>query len=62
MKAVHAVARRAHRKTIWLGVYGRNEHARAFYRRCGFVDVGTKEFVFGSKTYVDPVMSASVRE
>ena len=62
MKAVHAVARRAHRKTIWLGVYGRNEHARAFYRRCGFVDVGTKEFVFGSKTYVDPVMSAPVRE
>lgn len=60
MTAVHAVARRDHCKTIWLGVYARNEHARNFYRRWGFVDVGTKGFVFGGQVYADPVMSAPV--
>jgi diamine N-acetyltransferase len=60
MEAVHAVARQANCKTIWLGVYYRNEHARNFYKRWGFVDVGTKDFVFGGQIYADPVMSASV--
>ena len=60
MEAVHAVARRANCKTIWLGVYHRNEHARTFYKRWGFVDVGTKDFVFGGQIYADPVMAASV--
>ena len=61
MRAVHSVAARAGCSTIWLGVYERNERARTFYRHWGFVDVGTKEFVFGSKTYADPVMSTPVR-
>lgn len=62
MQAVHAVARRAGCKTVWLGVYDRNEHARNFYMRWGFVDVGTKDFLFGGQWYADPVMAAAVPE
>ncbi len=62
MRAVHRVATHRHRQTIWLGVYGRNERARDFYRRWGFADVGTKAFVFGGCSYDDPVMAASVQE
>ncbi len=62
MEAVHAVARRSRCKTIWLGVYDRNETARNFYKRRGFVDVGTKGFLFGGQIYDSPVMSAAVPE
>lgn len=60
MQAVHAVARRAGCQTVWLGVYDRNERARNFYTRWGFVDVGTKDFLFGGKWYADPIMAAAV--
>jgi len=60
LEAVHAVARRAQRQTMWLGVYHRNEPARNFYKRWGFEDVGTKGFAFGGRVYNDPVMSAPV--
>ncbi len=62
MEAVHAVARRSRCKTIWLGVYDRNETARNFYKRKGFVDMGTKGFLFGGQVYDSPVMSAPVPE
>ena len=61
MRAVHAEARRRQGETLWLGVYDRNERARDFYKRWGFVDVGTKAFWFGGRSYDDPVMSAPVR-
>lgn len=54
--ALHAAARGGWR-TIWLGLHYRNQRARDFYRRCGFADVGTREFVFGGRTYDDPVMA-----
>jgi ribosomal protein S18 acetylase RimI-like enzyme len=32
---------------IWLGVWDRNPRARAFYRKCGFIDVGEHIFQLG---------------
>lgn len=60
MHAVHSVAREAGCQTIWLGVYDRNAVARNFYKRWGFVDVGTKDFMFGGVAYADPVMAGAV--
>ncbi len=62
MRAVHAEAARLGRETIWLGVYDRNVGAVEFYKRFGFTDVGGKEFPFGGRIYIDPIMAAPVRK
>ena len=43
-------------RTLWLGVYDRNEKAVAFYESWGFAQVGTHDFEFGGRIYADPVM------
>jgi len=60
MRAVQAEARRFGADAIWLGVYERNVPAREFYQRYGFIDVGTKDFLFGGRVYADPVMCGPV--
>jgi diamine N-acetyltransferase len=50
-----AIARGA--GTLWLGVWERNERAKAFYRKCGFVDVGSQPFLLGSDRQTDRVMA-----
>jgi GNAT superfamily N-acetyltransferase len=60
MRTVFDTARRFKATAIWLGVYDRNVHAREFYKRWGFVDVGTKDFLFGGKLYPDPVMCCRI--
>ncbi|MBN8805791.1 MAG: GNAT family N-acetyltransferase [Sphingopyxis terrae] len=52
--ALHAAA--GHRRLL-LGVYARNERALAFYRKQGFVDVGTRQFNVGGKFYDDRVLA-----
>jgi diamine N-acetyltransferase len=54
------VARRRDCKTMWLVVYIRNEHAREFYRRWRFVDVGIMDFYFGGRAYPEPVMARAI--
>ncbi len=48
--------------TIWLGVWEKNLHAREFYRRWGFVDVGTHTFQLGSDLQTDYHMQRAVEE
>jgi ribosomal protein S18 acetylase RimI-like enzyme len=43
-------------ETLWLGVWERNSRGIAFYRKCGFADVGTQTFVLGSEPQNDRVM------
>ncbi len=48
------------RRTLWLSVYEHNPRAIAFYRKLGFATVGTTGFQFGSRMFIDPVMSMPV--
>ena len=42
---------------LLVGVYGGNDRAIAFYRRCGFTDTGTRRFTVGGETYDDLVLA-----
>lgn len=43
-------------RTLWLGVWERNDRARAFYVKCGFADAGEHIFLFGTDPQTDIVM------
>ena len=56
MAATVDTARLAGARTLWLGVWERNGRAIAFYRKCGFEDVGTHTFVLGTDHQRDRVL------
>ena len=56
MERVKQVARERGAKTMWLGVWERNDRARAFYAKCGFTDAGKHIFLFGTDPQTDLVM------
>lgn len=58
MERVKDEARRRGARTLWLGVWERNDRARAFYRKCGFADAGDHVFLFGTDPQTDIVMVA----
>lgn len=58
MERVRAEAAARSAGTLWLGVWDRNPRAQAFYRKCGFVDVGEHVFLFGTDPQTDRVMEA----
>lgn len=60
MEAVRVEARRRAAGTLWLGVWERNERARAFYAKCGFVEAGTHIFLFGTDPQTDLVMVSAL--
>jgi len=60
MAAVDQEAVRRRATVIWLCVWERNERAKSFYRKCGYVDVGTKVFVLGTDRQTDRVFSRVV--
>ncbi len=49
-------ARRRGATSLWLGVWERNERAKAFYAKHGFSRVGRQVFVVGSDPQTDHVM------
>lgn len=44
-------------RTLWLGVWEHNPRAIAFYRKCGFREVGEKSFLLGTDLQNDLVFS-----
>jgi GNAT superfamily N-acetyltransferase len=56
MERVREVARARGAKTLWLGVWERNDRARAFYAKCGFTDAGDHIFLFGTDPQRDLVL------
>jgi GNAT superfamily N-acetyltransferase len=60
MAAAADSAREAGARTLWLGVWERNPRAIAFYRKCGFEDVGTQIFVLGADHQQDLVLARSL--
>jgi len=56
--AEHAAA--AGVRTLWLGVWERNPRAIAFYRKCGFAEVGTHTFVFCTDRQRDLVLARAL--
>jgi diamine N-acetyltransferase len=53
MNAVLAEARALGATTLWLGVWEHNARAIAFYRKYGFVKVGSHPFLLGSDLQTD---------
>jgi predicted N-acetyltransferase YhbS len=51
-----AAARDLGGRRVWLGVWERNERARAFYKKGGFQDVGTQIFQLGTDHQTDRVL------
>lgn len=56
MQRVDDEAHRIGSKTMWLGVWEHNHRAKAFYGKCGFVDVGAHEFMVGSDAQTDRIL------
>jgi ribosomal protein S18 acetylase RimI-like enzyme len=55
MQRVGTEAYRRGRRTLWLGVWERNERAKAFYRKNGFTDVGSHVFTLGTDAQTDRI-------
>lgn len=60
MARVRAEAAARGAGTLWLGVWDQNPRAQAFYRKCGFVDVGDHVFLFGTDPQRDRVMETKL--
>jgi ribosomal protein S18 acetylase RimI-like enzyme len=56
MRAAATHAHAAGARTLWLGVWERNSRAIAFYRKCGFTEVGTQTFALGADRQRDLVL------
>jgi diamine N-acetyltransferase len=56
MESVEAEARQRGIRTLWLGVWERNERAKAFYRKIGFRDVGSHVYMVGTDAQTDRIM------
>lgn len=53
-------ARQAGYKTIWLGVWKKNDSAIAFYKKWGYEIVGEHEFVVGEDVQHDHIMAKRI--
>jgi ribosomal protein S18 acetylase RimI-like enzyme len=56
MRRVESEASRRGGRTLWLGVWEHNARAKAFYRKNGFVDVGSHVFMVGNDAQTDRIL------
>jgi ribosomal protein S18 acetylase RimI-like enzyme len=56
MSEVHRAAHELGGRQLWLGVWERNARAIAFYKKIGFVDVGSHDFYVGADRQTDRVL------
>ena len=56
MRSVDAEAIRRGGRTLWLGVWERNERAKAFYHKSGFTDAGLQVFMVGTDAQTDRIL------
>jgi ribosomal protein S18 acetylase RimI-like enzyme len=56
MARVESEAEQRGGRTLWLGVWERNERAKGFYRKVGFADVGSHEFMVGTDAQTDRIL------
>ena len=56
MRKVERDAYRRGGRTLWLGVWERNERAKAFYDKNGFMDVGSHVFMVGTDAQTDRIL------
>ena len=49
-------------QTLWLAAWERNERAKAFYRKCGFLDVGSQPFILGRDRQTDRIMASALAQ
>jgi len=56
MRRVEPEAYRRGGRTLWLGVWERNERAKAFYQKHGFLDAGSHVFMLGTDAQTDRIL------
>ena len=56
MRRVESEAYRRGGRTLWLGVWERNDRAKAFYHKNGFMDVGSHVFMVGTDAQTDRIL------
>jgi ribosomal protein S18 acetylase RimI-like enzyme len=61
LTAVHGAAAEFAARTLWLGVWEKNDRAIAFYEKSGFRDVGEQDFWVGADRQTDRIMVSAVR-
>ena len=61
MHAVHQAASEFEGRHIWLGVWEQNPRAIAFYKKVGFVDVGSQIYRVGPDEQADRVLVVNVQ-
>lgn len=62
MRRVESEAYRRGGRTLWLGVWERNERAKAFYQKNGFMDVGSHVFMLGTDAQTDRILVRPLRQ
>ena len=60
MRTVESEAHSRGGRTLWLGVWERNERAKAFYQKNGFTDVGSHVYMVGTDAQTDRIFVRSL--